>query len=32
MFQPVISTAEFLQIEFDEKWLLLEDCILPRSS
>ena len=32
MFQRVISTAEFLQIEFDVKWLLLEDCILPRSA
>ena len=31
MLQRVISTAEFLQIEFDAKWLLLEDCILPRS-
>ena len=31
MLQRVISTAEFLQIEFDVKWLLLEDCILPRS-
>ena len=30
-WQRVISTAEFLQIEFDVKWLLLEDCILPRS-
>ena len=31
MLQRVISTAEFLKIEFDVKWLLLEDCILPRS-
>ena len=31
MLQLVIKTVEFLQIEFDEKWLLLEDCILPRS-
>ena len=30
MLQRVISTDEFLKIEFDVKWLLLDDCILPR--